>query len=193
MTVTADDLDTALDLVVTTLGSATDQDWSALPGTGEWDCRYTAEHVADCLLAYAAQLVARPTSDYVRFEIAAEKEASAADLVEFVVAGGGILALTVRSSAPEVRAYHPMGTSDPEGFAGMGCVELLVHGADLARGLGRPFDPPRDVCARVMARMFPEVSVEADPWSALSWATGRIALPGHERRTKWRWRGAPLR
>lgn len=85
--------------------------------------------------------------------------------------------------------------ADPEGFAAMGCVEALVHGADIALGLGLRFEPPADLCARVLGRMFPEVNRdlrEVDPWPALSWATGRIALPGHERRTEWRWRGAPL-
>lgn len=195
MTVTADDLDTALDCVATALGAATGKDWSALPGTGDWDCWHTAEHVGDCLLSYAAQLVARPAGRYVRFLAAADKEASAAEVLEFAVAGGRILAATVRTAAPRVRAYHPTGMADPEGFAGMGCVEALVHGADVALGLGLRFDPPRDLCARVLARMFPEVSEElagVDPWQALSWATGRLALSGHERRTRWRWRGAPL-
>ncbi len=192
MTVTADDLDAALDCVATTLRPATGKDWTAFPGTGDWDCWHTAEHVGDCLLSYAAQLVARPTTRYVRFLAAADKDASAAEVLEFAVAGGRILAATVRTAAPQVRAYHPTGMADPEGFAGMGCVEVLVHGADVARGLGPLLDPPRDLCARVLARMFPEVSAEADPWQALLWATGRGDLPGHERRTEWRWRGAPL-
>jgi uncharacterized protein (TIGR03083 family) len=193
MTVTADDLDAALDCVADALGPATDQDWSALPGTGDWDCWHTAEHLGDCLLSYAAQLVARPVDRYVRFLATVDKDASAAEVLEFAVAGGRMLASTVRTAEPRVRAYHPTGMADPEGFAAMGCVEALVHGADIARGLGLRFEPPPELCARVLARMFPEVDlVDVDPWSALSWATGRIALPGHERRTEWRWRGAPL-
>jgi hypothetical protein len=195
MTVTADDLDAALDCVATTLGPATDKDWTALPGTGDRDCWHTAEHVGDCLLSYAGQLVARPAARYVRFLATADKDASAAEVLEFAVAGGRILAATVRTAAPQVRAYHPTGMADPEGFAGMGCVEVLVHGADVARGLGPLLDPPRDLCARVLARMFPQVSAdlaEVDPWQALLWATGRLDLPDHERRTQWHWRGAPL-
>jgi hypothetical protein len=195
VTVTADDLDAALDCVATTLGPATGKDWTAFPGTGDWDCWHTAEHVGDCLLSYAAQLVVRPATRYVRFLAAADKEASAAEVLEFAVAGGRILAATVRTAAPQVRAYHPTGMADPEGFAGMGCVEVLVHGADVARGLGPLLDPPRDLCARVLARMFPQVSTdlaEVDPWRALLWATGRLDLPGHESRTQWRWQGAPF-
>src|SRR3712207_7934584 len=44
--------------------------------TGEWNCRQTAEHVGDCLLSYAAQLVARPDARYVRFLAVAEDRKS---------------------------------------------------------------------------------------------------------------------
>jgi uncharacterized protein (TIGR03083 family) len=195
MTVTADDLDAAISSVVATLRPATDRDWSALAGTGEWDSRHTAEHIGDCLISYAGQLVARPTTRYVRFEATADKDASSAEVLEFAATGAGILAATVRTAAPNVRAYHPTGTADPEGFTGMGCVEALVHGEDIARGLGLSLDPPRDLCAHVLARMFPHVSADLtdiDPWTALLWATDRVDLPGREQQTQWRWRGTPL-
>jgi hypothetical protein len=195
MRVTADDLDAALFSIVTTLRPATDRDWRALAGTGKWNCWNTAEHIGDCLISYAGQLVARPTTRYVRFEAAADKDASSAEVLEFAVTGGRILAATVRTAAPHVRAYHPTGMADSEGFAGMGCVEALVHGEDVARGLGLHLDPPHDLCARVLARMFPHVSADLtdiDPWTALLWATDRIDLPGHARQTQWRWRGTPL-
>jgi hypothetical protein len=84
--------------------------------------------------------------------------------------------------------------ADPAGFAGMGCVEALVHGHDIAQGLGLALDPPRQVCTRVLARMFPHTVAalaDLDPWTALLWATGRIALPGRPRVAHWRWHGAP--
>jgi uncharacterized protein (TIGR03083 family) len=195
VTVTADDLDAAISSVVATLRPATDRDWSAVAGTGEWDSRHTAEHIGDGLLSYAGQLVARPTTRYVRFVAAVDKDASSAEVLEFTVTGAGILAATVRTAAPTVRAYHPTGMADPDGFAGMGCVEALVHGEDIARGLGLGLDPPRDLCARLLGRMFPHVSADLtdiDPWTALLWATDRIDLPGRERQTQWRWRGTPL-
>lgn len=68
---------------------------------------------------------------------------------------------------------------------------MLVHGEDIARGFGLRLDPPRDLCARVLARMFPHLGVDLtaiDPWMALLWATNRVDLPGHERQTRWRWR-----
>lgn len=195
MAVTADDLHAALDSIETTLRPATDCDWTTPKGTGESDCWRTSEHLGDCLLCYAAQLVAQPTTRYVRFEAAADKAASPAEVLEFAVAGGRILAAAVQTAAPDVRAYHPTGMSDPEGFAGMGCVEVLVHGEDIARGLGLHLDPPPDVCARVLARMFPHSSADIsgiDPWTALLWATDRTDLPGSQRQSGWRWRAAPL-
>jgi hypothetical protein len=70
--------------------------------------------------------------------------------------------------------------ADPEGFAGLGCHEALLHGNDIARGFGLGLDPPRDVCRRVLARIFPQAPSElagSDPWTALLWAGGRIELP----------------
>ncbi|HET6503447.1 MAG TPA: hypothetical protein VFG87_22075, partial [Amycolatopsis sp.] len=58
-TVTADDLDAAITSVASALRPATGRDWPAATGTGEWDCRRTAEHLGDCLMSYAAQLIAR--------------------------------------------------------------------------------------------------------------------------------------
>jgi Mycothiol maleylpyruvate isomerase N-terminal domain len=194
MPVTADDLDAAVSAAVTTLRPATGRDWSVPAGALEWDCWHTAEHLGDVLLSYAGQLVAQPTTRYLRFMVNADKDASAAEVLEFAEAGGRILAATVRISPPQVRAYHPTGMADPTAFAGMGCVEALVHGHDIAQGLGLALDPPREVCTGVLARMFPHTVADLadlDPWTALLWATGRIALPGRPRVAHWRWYGAP--
>ena len=195
MAVTADDLDAALSSVVATLRPATDLDWSKRAGNLDWDCWHAAEHVGDCLMSFAGQLVARPEKRYVRFMAIADKDASPEQVLEFAEAGGRILAATVRTSGADVRAYHPTGAADPEGFAAMGCVETLLHGEDIAQGLGLAIDPPRDVCARVLARLFPEAAPElaaVDPWAALRWSTGRIELPGHPQLKEWRWQGVPL-
>ncbi|MFC7650006.1 hypothetical protein ACFQX6_63985 [Streptosporangium lutulentum] len=74
----------------------------------------------------------------------ADDEASPAQVLEFAETGARILAAMVRTTPARVRAYHPTGMADPEGFAAMGCVEALLHGQDIAQGLGLPFDPPRD-------------------------------------------------
>jgi hypothetical protein len=194
MPVTADDLDAAVSTTVTTLRPATGRDWSVPAGALEWDCWHTAEHIGDCLLSYAGQLVAQPTTRFVRFEVYADKDAAPAEALEFAEAGGRILAATVRTCPPQVRGWHPTGMADPEGFAGMGCVEALVHGHDIAQGLGLALEPPRQVCTRVLARLFPHAAADLadlDPWMALLWATGRIGLPGRPRVAHWRWHGAP--
>jgi hypothetical protein len=195
MTVTADDLDAAISSVVSTLHPATSQDWSAQAGTLDWDCWHTAEHIGDCLLSYAAQLATRPATRYVRFLASADKDASPAEVLEFAEAGGRILAATVRTAPTHIRAYHPTGMADPEGFAAMGCVEALLHGHDIAQGLGLTLNPPRDLCGGVLARLFPQTAADlasTDPWQALQWATGRAGLPGYPRLQQWRWHGAPF-
>jgi uncharacterized protein (TIGR03083 family) len=193
-TVAADDLESAVAAVVTTLRPAVDLDWSAPAGSLDWDCRHTAEHLADGLVAYAGQVAAHPGDRYLRFVTSAEPDATPADLLEFVIAGGGMLAATVRCAPADLRAYHPSGPKvDPVGFAAMGCVEALVHGYDLASGLGLSLRPPSDVCARTLARLFPEVAGHADPWRALLWAAARVDLPGLPRpSTMLPWHGEPL-
>ena len=173
----------------------TDRDWSVPAGTLEWDCWHTAEHIGDCLLSYAWQLAVQPTARYVRAIATAEKDSSPAEVLEFAVTGGRVLASMVRTSPAHVRAYHPAGMSDPEGFAGLGCYEALLHGNDVAQGFGLSLDPPRDVCRRVLARIFPHAPADLaaqDPWTVLLWAGGRVELPSHTRPSSWRPHPAPL-
>ena len=194
MTVTADDLDAALTHVVTTLRPAVDRAWS-VPADGlDWTCWETADHIGDCLLSYAGQLVIRPPKRYVPFLAGAKKDATPAEVLEFAEMGGRILVWTLRAAPADLRADHPTGRADLAGWAGMGCVETLLHGDDIVRGLGlAALDPPGEICARVVARMFPEhTGVHEDPWTALRWCAGRIDLPDHPRRSGWQWRGDPL-
>jgi uncharacterized protein (TIGR03083 family) len=187
-----DALDQATDYVVSTLGSAADDDWQTPAGSLEWDCRFTAEHLASCLQLYALQLAAQASDHYVSFFSRALYDATAADVLELVQASGRLLSSAVRAAKPTDRGFHPFGTADAEGFAGMGCVELLVHGGDVAGGLGLTFEPPEDVCAWTVARMFPEQDTDLSPWTALRYATGRTVLPGLPAVDEnWRWHAAP--
>ena len=198
---TADDLDRAVDSVVATLSPGTEWDWQTPAGALEWSCRFTAEHAAHCLQAYALQLASRAPTHYVRFFSRALEKSTNADVLELLEASGRLLAAVVRAAQPTDRGFHPFGLADAEGTAGMGCVELLVHGSDIAAGLGLPFEPPPDICAWVLTRMFPDRHTEleslssapADPWTTLQWATGRITLPHlPDVGTNWRWHSAPL-
>lgn len=203
--VTADDVVQAVELAVAALRSAADADWNAPAGSLEWTCWETGEHLADDLFFYAAQIGSlRPLEDdsvrwgYSRRRaegpdntITVELEAGPSAMLGALEAGGGILAAVVRATPPTARGFHVFGASDPEGFAAMGVVETLVHAHDLALGLGIAFEPPADLCARTLHRLFPDVPGDTEPWATLLWATGRGELEGRERRGKWRWYGAP--
>ncbi|MGX1226689.1 hypothetical protein RKD42_007948 [Streptomyces ambofaciens] len=203
--VTADDLALAVRLVVEALRQAPPEAWAAKAGSLEWDCWETVEHLGDDFFAYAVQLgpSAPPLDGEVPFvwesrrpggpanAVHADRGAGPAGLLQVLEATGALLVAMVRTSAPETRAHHVFGASDPEGFAAMGIVEALVHTHDLARGLGLSWDPPADLCSRVLARLFPDAPSATDPWPTLLWSTGRAELPGHPRLSTWRWDGTP--
>ncbi|MFI9718415.1 maleylpyruvate isomerase N-terminal domain-containing protein [Streptomyces sp. NPDC052396] len=203
--VTAEDVRTAVHLVVDALSGVSEERWGRPAAGLDWDCWETAEHLADDLFGYAAQLGPRkpPLDRYVPFlwlgrrpggprnAVFADREAGPAGLLQAVEAGGALLAAMVRTAPAEVRAYHPSGVADPEGFGAMGVVETLVHGYDIAAGLGVEFTPPAGLCERALARLFPDAPPEAEPWPALLWCTGRVELPGRERLNSWHWDGNP--
>ncbi|MDA2811642.1 hypothetical protein O4J56_13455 [Nocardiopsis sp. RSe5-2] len=208
--VTADDVDHAVQLALAALREAPDDGWDGKAGALDWTCWETCEHLGDDLFAYAVQLGPRnpPLEGEVPFiwesrrpggphnAVHADREAGPAGLLQTVEASGALLVAMVRTASPLTRAYHPFGISDPEGFAAMGVVETLVHTHDLAQGFGLEWDPPADLCARVLARLFPDApapgdDAESGPWVTLLWATGRADLPGRPRPTKWRWDGTP--
>ncbi|MEU3755258.1 hypothetical protein AB0H17_21200 [Streptomyces olivoreticuli] len=204
--VTADDVEEAVRLALVALRTAPDAAWDAPAGTLEWDCWETVEHLTDDLFAYAAQLAppTPPLDRYVPWRFAAarpggpgnavfaDRSAGVDGLLETLESGAGLLAAVVRTRGPEVRAYHPWGVADPEGFAAMGVVETLVHVHDLAEGLGVAWQPPAGMCGRVLGRLFPEAPASGDAWRTLLWATGREDLPDLPRSGAWRWHGAPL-
>ncbi|AVZ76913.1 hypothetical protein SLUN_36750 [Streptomyces lunaelactis] len=203
--VTADDLDQAVQLAVTVLQEAPATAWGGKAGTLEWDCWETVEHLSDDLFAYAVQLGPRtpPLDGEVPFvwesrrpggpgnAVHADRTAGPAGLLQVLEASGALLVAMVRTTPSHVRSYHGYGVSDPEGFGAMGIVETLVHTYDLAEGLGLVWDPPADLCARVLARLFPNAPVDTDPWLTLLWATGRTEVDGRPRLTTWRWYGEP--
>ncbi|MGW6689930.1 VOC family protein [Streptomyces sp. NPDC054961] len=204
--VTADDVTTAVRLAVDTLEEFPAGNWTAPAGTLEWTCWETVEHLSDDLFAYAVQLGPRkpPLDGPVPYRwapareggpsnaISADTAAGPSGLLRTLEASGALLAAMVRTASPDLRSYHSYGISDPEGFAAMGIVETLVHTHDVAQGLSLSWAPPADLCDRVLARLFPEAPADEDRWAVLLWSTGRAELPGRDRVTAWKWRGAPL-
>jgi hypothetical protein len=203
--VTASDVTLAARLAAAALGNAPAEAWASQAGPLEWDCWETVEHIADCLFAYATQLTpATPEGGYIPIAMTSsrpggadsaihvDREKGSASLLQALEACGALLVAMITTASPDTRAWHPYGTSDPEGFAAMGVAEILVHGNDAAKGLGVPWDPPADLCARVLTRLFPDTPADALPWAALLWATGRADLPERPRLNDWRWYSEPL-
>ncbi|MFI6873258.1 hypothetical protein ACIBL6_07465 [Streptomyces sp. NPDC050400] len=203
--VTADDVAEAVLLTVAALTPALDADWDVPAGGLTWTVWETGEHLADDLFWYAAHIGPltpavdgnlpfgsdRRSPTGPENTVTADRDAGPAALLRVMDACGGILAAVVRATPPTARGYHVYDVSDPEGFAAMGVVETLAHAHDMATGLGVPFEPPADLCARALRRLFPDVPGGTEPWPTLLWATGRGDLEGRERRTQWRWYGAP--
>ncbi|GIG67150.1 hypothetical protein Pen01_34450 [Phytomonospora endophytica] len=189
-----------LPLAVAALSGRPAADWERPAGPVAWTCRETAEHLADDLFGYAAQLSppTPPLDGYVPFRVEpmrdggpasaiwADPDAGVEGLLRVVEAAGGLLTAVLRAKGPEVRAFHSLGVTDPSGYEALALVETLAHIDDIATGLGVPWDPPAEVCARVLARLFPTVEIAAEgPWATLLWASGRRDLPGRERQSAW--------
>ncbi|MEV6343747.1 maleylpyruvate isomerase N-terminal domain-containing protein [Actinoplanes sp. NPDC051851] len=182
---TGDDVERALGELLAALTPLTEDDWQAAAGDLEWTCRATVAHIAHDLFAYAAQLATGAKDAYLPHDLVARPVASNAELLQVVTAAGRILATVVRSRGPEARAWH-WGPTGPDGFAALGVNEILLHTWDVTRGLGAPeWRPPADLCAAVLARLFPNAP-GADPVDGLLWCTGRIALPDRPRLTSWK-------
>ncbi|MFI8961513.1 hypothetical protein ACIGO8_05305 [Streptomyces sp. NPDC053493] len=203
--VTADDVGLAVRLAVELLRHAPVDGWGSRAGSLEWDCWETVEHIANDLLYYAVQIgpqsppldthvplaLTRKRPEAPMVFVHAERAAGPAGLLQVLEACGALLVAMVRTTPPHVRAHHGAGVTDPEGFAALGVRETLVHTHDVAEGLGLAWTPPAALCARVLARLFPDAPGGADPWRTLLWATGRAELPGHARPATWRSDSAP--
>nr|WP_211662195.1 hypothetical protein [Modestobacter muralis] len=150
-----------------------------------------AAHVTSCLTWYASDLVAG-VEEASAFDLVRRPDAELADVLTQLRAATEVLARVVDAAGPDERGVHDWGLADASGFAGMGCAELLLHAGDVADDQGLDWTPPSSLAAATRARLFPWAPADADPWTALLWATGRSELSGHEPVTSWRWHCAPL-
>ncbi|MGW3202749.1 GNAT family N-acetyltransferase [Streptomyces sp. NPDC001135] len=188
--INGDDVIEAVAGCTAALRQAVDRDWGAVrAGRLEWDCHATAVHVADDLIAYAANLAGRAQDGYVPFELTLDEGTDNAGLLHVIETTGALLAAAVRTAPPGVRAFHPypFRSADAQGFAAMGIAEVLLHTHDMAEGLGIGYEPPADLVASLLACLFPHVQPGPAPWPTLLWATGRGELPGRAPVTEWRW------
>jgi hypothetical protein len=187
-----DDLTMTAGICRETLAPALGQEWSVKAGGLEWDCRRTLDHIVDTLFLYSSYLASRGTGR-ISPPRNGDPAASPAQLLATVGAAASVLAEVARAAPPGARAFHPAGMADVSGWIGMGCVEILIHTDDIARGLGLTFRPPDDLSMRILTRLFPWAPTDDDPWAALRWAAGRAALPDRERLgPDWYWHCPPL-
>ncbi|WP_026123442.1 hypothetical protein [Nocardiopsis chromatogenes] len=205
--VIGDDVERAVRLAVEALRAAPAHMWDRQAGPMDESCWDALDHLNTALFSYAVRLApAHPSPDRVprvQYErqgvdgpmkaISSERAHGPGARLDLLDAMGGLVAATVRTKPDTVRASHVWGVADPEGFAAMGVVETVVHASDIAEGLGVEWDPPADLVAPALARLFPEAPTGTAPWPTLLWATGRGALDGRERRgPDWSWHSAPL-
>ena len=157
-----------------------DRDWAIRAGCLEWSCRDTAAHIADALGFYAAHLASMAT-EWLKFDVVPHADATNLHVLRLIEAMGAAFAHVLEATPGDARAFHHSGMWDRSGFAAMGCLEVLVHAGDVSEGLGIPFDPPRDICRRVVDRLFVGPPPDGDPWRVMWWGTGRGDLPGRDR------------
>jgi hypothetical protein len=94
---------------------------------------------------------------------------------------GEVLVQVLAAAPDDATAFHHSGMRDKKTITAMGCLEVLVHTGDVADGLKVTFEPPRELCATVVASAFVGAPDDHDPWRILWWATGRGDLEGQPR------------
>lgn len=171
-----------------------EHDWTRPAGDLTWSCVDTAEHIGSDFTAYAAQLTGRTAAagTYVPVEMRLEEGTGADGALRVIEATAGLLAAVVRTTPAGVRGYHPFpsGSSDADGFAAMGVVELVLHTYDILRAFDVAYEPSAALCEVLLARLFPHLPPARDAeghWGVLLWATGRGERAGHKRLERWRW------
>ncbi len=134
--VTGDDVRAAAELCRRVLEPALGVTWSvAVPGL-EFTVASVVAHAAEAPLWYSVDLWSG--RENAAFEVKVLPDAANASLLTSLVAASAALAAGVDTAPPGTRGFHPFGSPDPEGFAAMGCDELLVHGDDAAAGSACP-------------------------------------------------------
>nr|MBA3652762.1 hypothetical protein [Actinomycetota bacterium] len=152
----------------------------------------TLAHVVDCLFWYASNLARRSATHAGSPDVAETTPLD--ELVDSLRSGAALLALAVDATDADGRGFHPFGMADASGFAAMGVDEMLVHGYDLAAGLGlgASYSPPTGAVERTLRRLFPWAPTVTDPWDTLLWANGRRPLGEESPDDRWLWHCAPL-
>jgi hypothetical protein len=167
----------------------TGRDWSAPAGTLEWSCTKTAEHAYDAVLAVGFFLASRRQDRYPEFGgvINGGNTPWPSQLVEAIAVAGRVVAGVIATTPEDTLAIiwrRPEPTiAPPKDFAPRAGLEMILHGHDVAAGLGVPFEPPDGLCRRLRDHThtwphwtspgWQRLPRTTDPWQDLLDASGR--------------------
>jgi hypothetical protein len=171
--VTGDDVRTAAELCRALLEPALGEDWSAPVPDLDFTVSGVIGHASQAALWYPVDMWSG--TENAAFEVSIIEDAGNQRLLASMYGASQVMAAALDAAPPT-------------------CDELLVHGRDAARGLGREFGGEAELASSILARLFPWHAVGAgdDPWQVLLWANGRVSLAGREDQKRWRWQCAPL-
>jgi hypothetical protein len=173
------DIVRAAEYVRGALDPAIGMDWSVPAGRLEWDCDFTITHMTGACVKYTVYLASRATR-FIAFRIDKWRDTTQTEQLDAIVGVAHALANVASGTPAGSRAYHNNGMFDAEGYVAMACSEMLVHGHDVATGLGLHFEPPDDLCGAMVGRLTPWLAGDEPAWRTFLWHTGRLDLPGRE-------------
>ncbi len=153
--------------------------WNRLAYGLEWSRSRTAAHICDALEFYSSTLAAK-VQESPGSRGLSHAEGTVAATADQIESSARVLATVTEAVPVGTRAFHPSGLPDAEGFRGMACVEILLHGYDAVAGTQAEFDPDDQLCRRILGRLFPWAPTDSSGWLTLLWATGRGELDGQE-------------
>lgn len=181
---TADDFKLLSEIAIAAWHSGLDRDWSVPAGTLEWGCRATAEHTIDAIFMPALNLASRRQHAYAPFGLLLPSpDATIPDLLDCLRAVTNVLRGVIVTAEPDARAiirHRPeLQVAGPQDFAPRGASELVFHTYDITCGLGVPFAPPADLCARLLPHIRgweeqASLPPSGDSWSDLVARGGRL-------------------
>ena len=156
------DLLAATEFTAGVLRAGTDRDWSVRAGSLDWDVAFTVAHVAGAMTKYAMYLAAAATK-WSPLLTSGDQRATNEQLLDGMSISAGALAFVASHVDTATRGFHAYGMGDAPATLARAANEVLVHGWDVAGGLGLAFDPPPSVCAPVLRRRHPWVDADTDP------------------------------
>lgn len=166
------DVVTAASVTEAALRPVVDRDWSVQAGLLDWSVEQTITHMIGATAKYTLYLASQ-CQHFIALSATRWPNATNAEVIDSIVPVATGLAAVAAITPPEVRAYHVTGPSSPDDYVGRACVELLVHTSDALTGLCAAFEPPVDLCERVLAQQYPDYAGAGNAWRRLLSATGR--------------------